>query len=122
MREYKRKEEYKSPFLVRAFYKGLFNVDMGIITDLTFTKGKEAAWSKSGIPLTVDVSFTIKDLYNDMYITNMDSMKYNMMNIFHILKTYILSFLSNFNIFWKLIDLPSSIFTIGIIIYHIVYN
>ena len=71
---------YISPFLVRAFYKGLFNVDMGIITDLTFTKGKEAAWSKSGIPLTVDVSFTIKDLYNDMYITNMDSMKYNMMN------------------------------------------
>jgi hypothetical protein len=30
---------YSSPFLVRAFYKGIFNVDMGIITNLSVTKG-----------------------------------------------------------------------------------
>lgn len=54
---------YFSPFLVRAFYKGLFNVDMGIITDLSFTKGKEGAWSINGLPTEVDVSMTIKDLY-----------------------------------------------------------
>ena len=29
---------YKSPFLVRAFYKGLFNCDMGIITSMTINK------------------------------------------------------------------------------------
>lgn len=61
---------YISPFLVRAFYKGLFNVDMGIITDLNIEKGKEGAWTKSGIPTVVDVSFTIKDLYDDMYMSN----------------------------------------------------
>lgn len=71
---------YISPFLVRAFYKGLFNVDMGIITDLTFNKGEEGAWTASGVPTVVDVTFTIKDLYNDMYMTDMDSMKHNMMN------------------------------------------
>ena len=71
---------YISPFLVRAFYKGLFNVDMGIITDLSFNKGKEAAWTASGLPTIVDVSFTIKDLYNDMYMTNMDNMKHDMMD------------------------------------------
>lgn len=54
---------YFSPFLVRAFYKGLFNVDMGIITDLSFTKGKEGAWNINGLPTEVDVSMTIKDLY-----------------------------------------------------------
>lgn len=70
---------YISPFLVRAFYKGFFNVDMGIITDLSFSKGKESAWTSSGVPTTVDVSFTIKDLYNDMYMTSMNSIKNNML-------------------------------------------
>lgn len=71
---------YISPYLVRGFYKGLFNVDMGIITDLSVTKGKESAWTPSGVPSTVDVSFTIKDLYSDMYMTNMDGLKHNTMN------------------------------------------
>lgn len=79
-REGAKSRGYISPFLVRAYYKGLFNVDMGIITDLTIDKGKESAWTPSGVPTTVDVSFTIKDLYNDMYMTNMDNIQYNTMN------------------------------------------
>lgn len=79
-REMEHGHGYQSPFLVRAFYKGLFNVDMGIMTDLSITKGKESAWTPSGVPSTVDVSFTIKDLYSDMYMTSMKSMKSNMMN------------------------------------------
>lgn len=71
---------YISPFLVRGFYKGLFNVDMGIITDMSFTKGKESAWTINGLPTTVDVSFTIKDLYNDMYMSNMNQMTHNTMS------------------------------------------
>lgn len=59
---------YYSPFLVRAFYKGLFNIDMGIITDMSISKGKEAAWSIDGLPTEVDVSITIKDLYNMLSI------------------------------------------------------
>ena len=59
---------YHSPFLIRAFYKGLFNVNMGIITDLTIKKGKEAAWNIDGLPSEVDIDITIKDLYNMMSI------------------------------------------------------
>ena len=61
---------YYSPFLVRAFYKGLFNVDMGIITDMSITKGKEAAWNIDGLPTEVDVNITIKDLYNMLSIVS----------------------------------------------------
>lgn len=60
---------YYSPFLIRAFYKGLFNVDMGIITDMTITKGKEAAWNINGLPTEIDVNLTIKDLYNMLAIS-----------------------------------------------------
>ena len=60
---------YVSPFLVRGFYKGLFNCDMGIITSLQITKGKEGSWTRMGLPSEVDVSITIKDLYNIMVMT-----------------------------------------------------
>lgn len=71
---------YISPFLVRAFYKGLFNVDMGIITSLSITKGAEGAWTKDGLPTVVDVAITLKDLYSDMAITSSDDIKLNFMN------------------------------------------
>lgn len=60
---------YKSPFLVRGFYKSVFNVDMGIISDLSVSKGKEGAWTNDGYPTEVDVSFTIKDLYNVLFMS-----------------------------------------------------
>lgn len=60
---------YASPFLVRASYKGFFNVDMGIISSLNFSKGDEAQWTNMGIPTTVDVSMTITDLYDSLSIT-----------------------------------------------------
>ena len=66
---------YYSPFLVRAYYKGLFNVDMGIVTDMSITKGKEAAWSIDGLPTEIDVSITIKDLYNMLSIVPGDEPK-----------------------------------------------
>lgn len=57
---------YMTPFLVRAFYKGLFNCDMGIITSLNISKGKEGSWTLDGLPTEVDVDLTIKDLYSQM--------------------------------------------------------
>lgn len=57
---------YMTPFLVRAFYKGLFNCDMGIITSLNISKGKEGSWTLDGLPTEVDIDLTIKDLYNQM--------------------------------------------------------
>ena len=60
---------YYSPFLIRAFYKGLFNIDMGIITDMSIEKGKEASWNVDGLPTEVDVRLSIKDLYGMLAIT-----------------------------------------------------
>ena len=61
---------YVAPFLVRAFSRSMFSIDMGIITDLSITKGGEGNWTTgSGLPTSVDVSLTIKDLYKSMYMT-----------------------------------------------------
>lgn len=57
------KNAYSSPFLVRAHFKSMFTVDMGIITSMTITRGNESKWTASGLPTEVDVSFDIKDLY-----------------------------------------------------------
>lgn len=62
-------QAYFSPFLVRAYYKGLFNVDMGIISSLSITKGEEGEWSIDGIPTVANVNFEIEDLYSGMYMS-----------------------------------------------------
>lgn len=61
---------YSTPFLVRGFYKGMFNCDMGIVSSLSFSKGKEGSWTLDGLPTEVDVSMTIKDLYNVLAMSN----------------------------------------------------
>lgn len=64
---------YVNPFLVRAIYKGFFNIDTGIITDMSVTKGAECQWTPEGVPTSISVSITIKDLYNMMSITSTES-------------------------------------------------
>ena len=63
-------QSYYSPFLVRAYSKGLFNIDTGIITDLSITKGAEGEWTPSGLPTVADVSFSIKDLYDQLFMSS----------------------------------------------------
>ncbi len=62
-------QAYISPFLVRAYYKGLFNVDMGIISGLNITKGEEGEWTVDGLPTVANISFDIKDLYSGLYMS-----------------------------------------------------
>lgn len=74
---------YTNPFLVRAIYKGFFNVDMGIITDMSVTKGAECQWTPEGVPTSIEVDIGIKDLYNAMSITSTESTnswKYDTLN------------------------------------------
>lgn len=61
---------YVSPFLVRATYKSIFNCEMGIITSLDIQKGGEDKWNGLGMPTSVDVTVTIKDLYSTMFISD----------------------------------------------------
>lgn len=50
----------------------MWNCDMGIITDLSLSLGKEGSWTLDGLPSEVDVDMTIKDLYNVMAMTPSD--------------------------------------------------
>lgn len=64
---------YQAPFLVRGFYKGFFNCEMGIIESLNIRKGDKGKWSSSGLPTVVDVEISLKDLYDVMTITQDDN-------------------------------------------------
>ena len=60
---------FYSPFIVRALYKGFFNVDMGIISSMSVTKGDTGLWNADGIPCSIDVNLTITDLYDNISMT-----------------------------------------------------
>jgi hypothetical protein len=60
---------YTSPFLVKAYCKGLFNIDMGIITGMSVTRGAECQWNDDGLPTQMDVSIDIADLYSSLFMT-----------------------------------------------------
>jgi hypothetical protein len=64
---------YMSPFLVKAFSKGMFNIDMGIISSLSVTKGAECQWNDDGLPTQIDISVTITDLYSSLAMSGFES-------------------------------------------------
>lgn len=58
---------YGAPFLVKAFYPGVFNCNLGIVSSITFTKTvSPESWTTDGLPNEVDCSVQIQDLYSDM--------------------------------------------------------
>lgn len=61
---------YGSPFLIRAFSKGYFNVEMGIIESLSYKRfGDGDAISANGIPTQMDVTVEFKDMYHMLAMT-----------------------------------------------------
>lgn len=71
---------YISPMLVRGFYKGQYQIDMGIVTSLSINKGQEGYWSREGIPTCAEIQMTIKDLYNSFSISKTGSGRDGAMN------------------------------------------
>ncbi len=59
---------YKSPFLVKVYDKGFFNIDMGIVTALTAIRGGECEWNDDGLPTQINVSLEVEDLYSTLYL------------------------------------------------------
>lgn len=66
-------QSYFSPFLIRGYYKGQFNIDMAIMTDLSITKGAEGEFTVNGLPTVMEVNFTLKDLYDGIMMSKADS-------------------------------------------------
>ena len=64
---------YTSPYLVRAYCKGMFAIPLGIIDSITITRGAaEYGWSNIMLPTQIDISFTIKDLSPIMHMAIAD--------------------------------------------------
>ena len=68
---------YTSPFLVRATLPGYFSCEMGIIKDMSITKGGSSGdcWSIEGLPTEVQISLGIQDLYNALSMGNFSTPK-----------------------------------------------
>ena len=61
---------YGSPFLVRAYYPGVFSCNMGIVESLVIDKNSTSdAWTIDGFPAEIKVTLNIVDLYSDLTIT-----------------------------------------------------
>lgn len=83
---------YISPFLVRAYYKGFFNIDMGIVS-MSVQKGSEGGWTVDGLPTTVEVNLEIRDLYSKLTISKEGVLDNNEATAFN--NIALLSYLAN---------------------------
>lgn len=61
---------FTSPMFVRVVSKGQYSCEMGIISGVSIEKGGDAAWSASGMPLSIKVNIDIKDLYTALSMPN----------------------------------------------------
>ena len=61
---------YCTPFLCKAYCKGMFNIDMGLITSMSVNRGATAQWNNDGLPTQIDIEITIEDLYSNLFMTN----------------------------------------------------
>lgn len=65
---------YTSPFLIRAYCKGMFAIPLGLIDSMTIERGgSEHGWNVDMLPTRVNVSFTIRDLSPVMHMPLADS-------------------------------------------------
>ena len=61
---------FVSPFFIRADMPGLFSCDLGIITNITYTRGgAQGLFTKDGLPRAISGSFTIEDLFPYLAMT-----------------------------------------------------
>lgn len=59
-----------SPYLVQSYIPGMCSCQLGIVQDMTITKNPDGKHvSVNGFPLTVKVTFTIKELYRNLSIS-----------------------------------------------------
>lgn len=63
---------FHSPFIIKAFIEGAWSCNLGLVQSITVNKVGESR-SIDGLPMEVDVSLSISDLYSDLSMnTNAD--------------------------------------------------
>lgn len=62
---------YGYPFVIAASQRGQFNVDLGVITELSINRGgnDNTSWTLESLPTEWEVSFSIQPLIDDLMIT-----------------------------------------------------
>jgi len=67
-------EMYTYPFIVKAYCRGLFNVEMGVITNFNVSRGgsDNALWSFNGTAELISCSFTVTPLITNLVMTPED--------------------------------------------------
>lgn len=61
---------YGSPFLIKAYFPGVFSCNLGIVESLTIDKNPNSdSWTVDGYPSHMRVTLSIKDLYSDLSMT-----------------------------------------------------
>ena len=62
---------YSSPFLLRAYFPGMWSVNLGIIQSIQIERDPDNdSFSVDGYPSAIRVTLNIEDLYSDLNITN----------------------------------------------------
>ena len=56
---------YSSPFLIKAYVDGLFSCNLGMVQSFSVSRATETR-NVDGLPMEVDVSLNIADLYSDI--------------------------------------------------------
>ena len=60
---------YQSPFVLRAYCAGRFSIPLGIIENVSITRGSsDFGWTYQNLPTCMDVTLSIKDLSPCMYM------------------------------------------------------
>lgn len=61
---------YGSPFLIKAYFPGVFNCNLGMVTSIQIEKtASSESWTTDGLPNEIDVSLQIKDLYSNLMLS-----------------------------------------------------
>lgn len=60
---------FSSPFLLKAFAKGWFSCNLGIVESISIDRGPESTWSVEGLPTQMKVTLTVKDLYSQLMMS-----------------------------------------------------
>lgn len=65
---------YTSPFVCRAYCKGMFAIPLGMISNITVKRGDDQfGWTTARLPSVLEVTFQIKDLSPALYLGLSDS-------------------------------------------------
>lgn len=81
---------YTSPFMCQAYSPGLFSTSSGMITELSIKRGlPEFGWTPDNLPLAVDLSITITDMSQMLYVNLADGKLKHLLDGNDGMKTYL---------------------------------